>query len=116
MSISRGEPRWRLPFPYRRMRELAPNDRAWAQKDPEAFEEAYTLQLEELGARAILERLEALSDGRPTVLLCWKRPGEFCHRRTLAESLRAKLGIEVPELRPGMLPERADTPQPRLFE
>ena len=31
------------------------------------------------------------------VLLCWEDPGEFCHRRLVAEWLEQNLGIEVPE-------------------
>ncbi|MDP9438845.1 MAG: hypothetical protein M3P49_08885 [Actinomycetota bacterium] len=49
------------------------------------------------------------------VLLCWEPPGTYCHRRTLAESLRAKTGIAVPELRAGDLPEWPNVPQMRLF-
>ncbi len=49
-------------------------------------------QLEEIGARAILELLEALSGGKPVVTVCWEKladPSEWCHRRMLADYLRA---------------------------
>ncbi|MDP9438669.1 MAG: DUF488 domain-containing protein [Actinomycetota bacterium] len=118
VSISRGEPRWRLPFSYRRMRSLAPGNEAWAQKDPEAFERAYLDQLDDLGAEHILAELERIANGKPCLLVCWEKladPNEFCHRRVLAERLRAMTGIEVPELRPGDLPQRQDTLEPRLF-
>jgi hypothetical protein len=32
------------------------------------------------------------------VLLCWELPGQFCHRRLVAEWLEKNLLIEVPEL------------------
>lgn len=32
------------------------------------------------------------------ILLCWESPGEFCHRRLVAEWLERALGIVVPEL------------------
>jgi hypothetical protein len=118
VGISRGTPRGNPGFRYRLARELAPSRAAFALEDREAFEEAYTRQLEEIGPRAILERLEALSRGRPTILLCWERlldSGEWCHRRMLADYLRERAGIEVPEVAPGDLPRRPDSPEPRLF-
>jgi hypothetical protein len=30
-------------------------------------------------------------------MLCWEAPGEFCHRRLVAEWLEGELGIQVPE-------------------
>jgi hypothetical protein len=74
VSISRGEPRWRLPFRFRRLRQLAPGTEAWSHKaDREAFENAYQRQLQEIGAEPILERLEEISAGKPAILLCWER-------------------------------------------
>ena len=35
------------------------------------------------------------------VLLCWEPPGEFCHRRIVADWIKEELGIEVPEWKPG---------------
>lgn len=32
------------------------------------------------------------------VLLCWEKPGEFCHRRLVAEWLEKNLNITVPEI------------------
>jgi len=31
------------------------------------------------------------------VLLCWEEPGEFCHRRIVAEWLHENLEVDVPE-------------------
>ena len=115
VSISRGQPRWRLPFSYRRMRELAPGDAAWRHDDTEAFERAYIDQLAELGASRILAGFEQIGSRIPLILLCWERPGEFCHRRVLADYLRTQTGIEVPELQPGDLPRRTDAAEPKLF-
>ena len=36
--------------------------------------------------------------GDDTILLCWEKPGWFCHRRIVAEWFRKALGVEVPEL------------------
>src|SRR5215211_2458311 len=86
VSVSRGAPRWSLPFTYRRLPAFAPGDRAWREADKERFEAAYVTQLEELGAERILTDLERLAAGKAAVLLCWERldaPGEWCHRRLL---------------------------------
>jgi hypothetical protein len=52
--------------------------------------------------QAILNRLDprkVYADlGENAVLLCWEPPGEFCHRRLVAEWLEVQLGIKVPEL------------------
>ncbi len=115
VAISRGKPRWRLPFKYRVLSELAPSDATWAAEDEEGFERSYLDQLETLGSEAILDRLAAIGDGRPVVCLCWEKPGEWCHRRQLADFIERETAISVPELETGMLPDRAGTPEPRLF-
>ena len=119
VSISRGEPRWRLPFRYRRLRELAPNNEAWNMETQEEFEAAYLAQLEEIGAAAILSDLERIAGNHACVLLCWEKladPNEWCHRRMLAAYIEWEAGIVVPELEPRHLPKRPDSPQPGLFD
>ena len=119
VSISRGQPRRSLPFRYRRLPELAPDDRTWAEETEEGFGASYARQLEELGAPAILERLERIAGGKTLVLLCWERladPDEWCHRRLLAAYIGRETGLVVPELASGALPLRSDNPQPSLFD
>jgi len=36
--------------------------------------------------------------GQDTVLLCWEKPGEFCHRHIVAEWLSNALDIEIKEI------------------
>lgn len=31
------------------------------------------------------------------VLLCWEKPGQFCHRRIVAKWIEENTGVEVPE-------------------
>ncbi len=118
ISISRGEPRWRLPFAYRRLRELAPTDEVWREQNTARFEAAYVAQLEALGAQRIVADLERIGGGRPVVCLCWEKPAtdSYCHRWTLAAFLEQETGITIPELRAGDLPQRPDSPQPSLLE
>lgn len=117
VSISRGEPRWPLPFTYRRLRELAPDNETWKHQDRESFERSYIAQLEEVGATAILERLERTRGARrPVVMLCWERPDvEYCHRWTLSRFIERDAGITVPELKAGDLPKCEDVSEMRLF-
>lgn len=119
VSISRGEPRFRLPFRYRRLRALAPGNEAWNTKTRKEFEAAYLAQLEEIGAAAILSDLERIAGNHACVLLCWEKlanPDEWCHRRMLAAYIKREAGIVVPELEPGHLPRRPDVPQLSLFD
>jgi len=114
IGISRGTPRGNPGFRYRVVRELAPSREAFALSDPEEFERVYRTQLEELGAEAILSRLEEISGGKAAVLLCWERPHEpWCHRWQLAGFLEREAGVQVRELRAGMLPARFEL---RLFD
>jgi uncharacterized protein DUF488 len=116
VSISRGQPRWRLPFRYRRLPELAPDDATWAQEDEEAFEGSYLDQLAKLGAERIVADLERIAAGHPIILLCWERPHEeICHRWALARFIEQEAGIVVPELSAGMVGKRPDA-QPVLFD
>ncbi len=118
VGISRGTPRFPLPYRFKLARELAPSRETFGLDDPREFEAAYRAQLEEIGLEAVLELLEGISGeagGVPLVLLCYEPADQFCHRRVLAESLRAKTGIDVSELRAGDLPERPNVPQIRLF-
>ncbi len=39
--------------------------------------------------------------GDDAILLCWERPGAFCHRRLVAEWLEEKLRVSVPEVGEG---------------
>jgi hypothetical protein len=118
VSISRGTPRGNPGYRFRRFDALAPDDRTWAHKqDREAFAAAYQRQMEELGARAILSRLEEIAAGKPTILLCWEKPTDsWCHRWQLADFIEREAGIVVPELEAGDLPRRPDSPQPSLFD
>jgi len=117
VSISRGGPRWSVPFPYRRLGALAPCDEAWNADDEEGYEAAYLDQLERLGAGSILADVGRLAGNGPALLVCWERPepGAFCHRWLLARFLERETGVRIAELRPGDLPQRRNVAETRLF-
>jgi hypothetical protein len=117
--ISRGRPKWSLPYRFRVLSDLAPSREAFKAPDGE-WQRIYRLQLEELGAQRILEDLERISNGHGVIMLCWERPepgNDFCHRRVLAAWLEEQLGIEVPELLGGELRHHAPhhEDEPKLF-
>lgn len=126
VGISRGVPRWPLPFRYRVARLLAPSRATFALEDDADFEREYLRELEEAGVEKIGDLLRRLSDeggGRPLVLLCWERDRADCHRRMFAEWWFEQTGQRVEELescgashkrRPGTGGGRQDA-QDRLF-
>jgi len=51
--------------------------------------------------REVLEKLDPVrvhADLKDSILLCWERPGEDCHRRLVAEWIEEAIGVKVPEL------------------
>lgn len=116
VGISRGTPRWPLPYSYRKAPILAPSRETFAIEDKGRFAAAYRRQLEEIGLRSIMDDLGRLSreaGGLPLVLLCFEPAGQFCHRHVLRDFL-TKYGVEIRELAPGMLGTKPEA-QPALF-
>jgi hypothetical protein len=102
---SKGDPRCvaisaSVPKDYngRSCKKLAPpywmvkKSKSGEMTDEEFEREFKRCVLEKLDAREILEKI-----GDDAILLCWEKPGEFCHRTLVAEWLSRELGIEVKE-------------------
>ena len=107
VAISRGIPSW---YKGKRLIELAPSRELMKVKDPGEYTWRYQSEvLSVLDAQEIKAKLDDNS-----ILLCWEKPGEDCHRRLVAEWLEQELGIEVPEL--GQSKVRAVQPQMELGE
>ena len=51
----------------------------------------YDLVLNRLDPEKVYKGLKGFT------LLCWEKPGMFCHRRIVAQWIQDNLGIEVPE-------------------
>lgn len=91
VAISRGVPKW---FKGDKLMELCPS---WALikntklSEQEWVEEYHKEVLCNLDPHGIAEKVEG------KVLLCWEKPGEFCHRRVVAEWIEKETGIVVPE-------------------
>ena len=91
VAISRSVPKW---YTGERYISLAPA--SWAlvrEKDEAVFRARFLQQLEQLDAAFVVSSLD-----QDAILLCWEAPGEFCHRRVVAEWLERETGLVVPEL------------------
>jgi len=65
------------------------------QNEEQYTERYYNLVLKPLDAAETYNVL-----GEDSVLLCWEKPGLFCHRRLVAEWFELELGVLVPEFEP----------------
>lgn len=100
LSISGVPPFWYNGFQYKL---LAPK---WSFYDAyasgkltaEGYTEAYLEQvLKRFDPRELYDKL--IHDyGEDVTLLCYEQPGEFCHRRIVANWFELYLGVSVPEL------------------
>ena len=118
VAISRGVPRWPLPFSCRRLMALAPSRETFALDDPAEFERSYLAGLDALGPDRVADDLRRVAGGRTLVLLCWEdlsKPGQWCHREQLACWLHDRLGVEANELQPGDLCSCEHRNEPTLF-
>jgi hypothetical protein len=89
VAISIGIPRW---YKGRAEPRLAPT-RLMLKMAREFYDPLFDEILAQLDPRELYQSL-----GENTVLLCWERPGLWCHRRRVAEFFEEALGIVVPEL------------------
>lgn len=90
IAISVGVPSW---YDGDRYPELAPT-----RPTLKMLEQDYTrVYLGNILSR--LDPIQVANDlGDGAVLLCWEKPGEFCHRQIVAKWLRDGAGIECEEL------------------
>lgn len=94
ISVAQFNPSWYngVSFP-----ELAPSkellgDYKLSGLSPDDYTSRYFDELQRPEAIAGIEKLKkkALSDSRDLILLCYEKPGEFCHRHVLARFLNAR--------------------------
>ena len=91
VAISQGVPKW---FKGRSYKALAPSWALVKVKNPDEYKRRYH---EEVLSK--LDPAQVLCDlGEDAILLCWEKPGEFCHRMLVAEWLQDTLGVNVEEL------------------
>jgi Protein of unknown function, DUF488 len=101
VGISRGAPKFRLRYRYRRLMELAPDGWMLSIEDDARFEKVYRVKLERIGVEKIAALLRSLSDeegGRPLALLCYEANPAECHRSMFSRWWRERTGQRVEEL------------------
>lgn len=100
VSIARSEPRG-TPGGYRKYKALAPT-REMLRMDYNRYRDLYFGEiLRPLSPLKVVDDLRDLTGGAEPVLLCWEditKPGQWCHRRMVAEWLQDRLGIDIPEI------------------
>jgi len=116
ISIALWNPRW---YDGAAMRSVAPTAyMVNADISRERYVELYNREiLGRLRAEDVVAEIETLSNGKDAALLCYEKPGDFCHRRLLAEWLTRETGIEVEEFDPerhSPAPGKTDA-EPTLF-
>ena len=97
IGISRGTPR-NAGAGYRLYRKLAPGP--WFNSvGPDEYYQLYRRDiLGRLDPRQVAAELATLAGPDVAVLLCFERPGQWCHRAMAAEWLHQELGLSVPEV------------------
>lgn len=95
VSIAGKTPDW---FSGKRYKKLAPHIGFFKKYKEDGDEAFYRVQyqkevLDKLDPREVYEEL-----GENAVLLCYEKPGKFCHRHLVSEWLSKSLGIEITEL------------------
>lgn len=63
----------------------------------EEYVKLYDGILRRLGAQNILNEINSIARGRNVALLCYEKPGDFCHRHLLADFLNKELGLNIRE-------------------
>ncbi|EBW6363816.1 hypothetical protein DPU24_24020 [Salmonella enterica subsp. enterica serovar Oranienburg] len=106
ISIARYAPR-NTPTGYRIYSKLAPG--TWFNSVSEAkYNELFKNEiLARLDPQRTWDELHAMTGGYEPVLLCWERPGEFCHRHLVAGWFERELGVTVSEYDPKATPQQA---------
>ena len=98
VRISRGNPRWKLPYEIAgKIPELMPTREMLGMEFKE-YQKMYWNILEKSGINKIKNILKPF--GNNIVLLCFENVFEdtWCHRRIFADWYEAKTGKKVPEL------------------
>jgi adenylate cyclase len=95
VSIAGKSPSWYMGTEYKK---LAPKfwffEKYKTDRDELFYTEQYYKEvLDELDPEEVYNDL-----GQNSVLLCWEKPGEFCHRHLVADWLTKSLGVEVKEV------------------
>lgn len=96
VSISLYPPRWRK---WIQMRQFAPTkDILYNTSGDEEYTERFNNEiLGKLDPNEMKQTINLISQGKDIALLCFEKPGDFCHRHLVADWLNKKLGLDIKE-------------------
>ncbi len=95
VSIALFSPKWYEGY---RFHFLAPTRyMVLGDCEREEYVSLYRQILDKYGAEKIVQAVNKVSYGKDVALLCYEKPGEFCHRHLLADYLNEKLNLGVTE-------------------
>jgi hypothetical protein len=97
IGISLYPPQWFLMSGQKNFEMLAPSREIFAIKSEAMYALRFNEYLETLDAANIFEALGDLAKGNDMALLCFEKPGEFCHRHLVSKWLERELAISVKE-------------------
>lgn len=102
ISICGKAPEWYKGLQCKRLAPKWSFFREWKQSHDNQFyiEHFQSEVLDQLSADEIVRQLRKLSSGRDIALICYEKPGDFCHRHLVAEWL-SNNGYPVREWTPG---------------
>lgn len=97
VGISLGIPKW---FTGHNLRYLAPTYKILQLATQEEYIPAYIKLLESMDMErfrfdlTVISEIEGVKD---IALLCYEKPGDFCHRRIFADWMKEKTGYDIKE-------------------
>lgn len=96
ISIARWNPKWFEGISYKVVAPLPEmlRDNITQQQYIEQYRRRVLSRVDQA---VMLKDLERLTGGRDCALLCYEKPGDFCHRRLLADWMLETTGLEIPE-------------------
>lgn len=94
VSISAYDPRGSKVD--RRLGALAPT-RPMLRMPKKEYDQKMAAILEKADSEGVIEKLLADAEVQDIVLLCWERDPRECHRKQVAEFIKARYGTEVTE-------------------
>jgi hypothetical protein len=97
VCIAGKAPEYNTEWGYLIYKPLAPKYWFFKKYKEDGDENYYTEQY----YKCVLNQLDPVKiyeEFKDCVLLCYEKPGDFCHRRIVAKWLETELGIVVPEI------------------
>ncbi len=114
VSVARWNPKWFEGISYKIVAPMADMLRDDITRD-EYIRQYRNRVLWNLNPARVLRDLQMLTGNRDCALLCYEKPGDFCHRRLLADWMLKETGMEIPEFGVVEKPKEPEIIEQTLF-